>query len=154
MRKARDGRLPRALPFALPAWGICHRAGCDALAVAIVVPRDGRCSQGSGRWYVPTNEEKTPCVDFIQVPTSIFSVRGAMQSDSLGYPGLLVPLARKIDGFSHIFIWRARPSHFCQRIKRQFSRPALRSSSGFCLSRREGNCKVFGSTTRRTTVSD
>src|SRR6516165_3333758 len=29
--KARDGRLPRALPSALPAWRTCHRAGCYAL---------------------------------------------------------------------------------------------------------------------------
>jgi hypothetical protein len=66
-KKARDGRLPRALQSALPAWRsylppcwmLCFNCG------AILVPRNAWCWHRSRRWYVPTNEEKTPCVDFV-----------------------------------------------------------------------------------------
>jgi hypothetical protein len=67
VRKVRDGRLPRALPSALPAWRT-YLLPCWMLCFncsAIAVPRDGRCSHRTGRCYVPTNEEKTRCVDSI-----------------------------------------------------------------------------------------
>ena len=106
--EARDGRLPRALPSALPTWRCCLPP-CWLVCFncsAIVLPHYGRRSQRSGRWYVPTNEEKTPCVNFnsslSKLPTSIFSVRGAMQSDS--------PTRGKIDEFAHIFISKHRPT--------------------------------------------
>ena len=38
---------------------------------AIAVPREAWCSHWSGRWYVPTNQEKAPCVvSFLLFKTS------------------------------------------------------------------------------------
>ena len=56
------GGHPELFP-PLPAWRTCHRAASNCRA--IVVPRDAWRSHRSGRWHVPTNEEKPPCVDFI-----------------------------------------------------------------------------------------
>jgi len=83
-----------------PCWLRCSNCG------AIVVPRNAWCSQRSGRWHVPTNEEKTPCVNFI----SSFQNFRHLSFRLEGLCNRIVPIAEQSTDFRTFSYRKHRPT--------------------------------------------
>ena len=79
---------PTSMAHLPPCWLL--RFDCGAIAV----PREAWC-HWSGRWYVPTNEGKTLCVDFI----SSFQTFRHLSFRLEGLCNRIVPLAEKSTTF-------------------------------------------------------